>query len=57
MFCRHAAQLKFLIGRPAYLFVGAARVTSEAKAEVDRVSCIRLIPNGARFNVVEPSQP
>ena len=57
MFCRQAAQLKVLIGRPVHLFVGGARVMSEAEAEIDRVSCIKLIPNGARFDVVEPSQP
>ena len=57
MFRRQAAQLKFLIGGPVYLFVGAARILSEAEAEIDRVSCIELIPNGARFDVVEPLQP
>lgn len=57
MFRRQAAQLKFLIGRPVYLFVGGARVMSEAEAEIDRVSCIKIIPNGTRFDVVEPSQP
>lgn len=57
MFRRQAAQLKFLIGPPVYLFVAAAQVTSEAEAEIDRVSCIMLIPNGAQLDVVEPSQP
>ena len=47
VFRRQAAQLEFLIGRPVYLFVGDAQVMSEAEAEIDRVSCIKLIPNGA----------
>lgn len=57
MFRRQAAQLKFLIGRPVYLIVGAAQFMSEAEVEIDKVSCIKLIANGAQFDVVEPSQP
>lgn len=52
IFQRQAAQLRFLRGRSVKLFVGGARMTSEAEAEIDRLSCVRLIPNGARFDVV-----
>ncbi len=56
MFRRQAAQLKFLIGRPVYLLVGAARIMSEAEAEIERVACVKLlISDGARFDVIEPS--
>lgn len=52
MFQRQADQLKFLKGRTVKLFVGGARVTSEAEADIVKVSYVKLIPNGARFEVV-----
>ena len=52
IFQRQAAQLRYLRGRSVKLFVGGARMTSEAEAEIDRLSCVKLIPNGARFDVV-----
>ena len=52
IFQRQAAQLRFLRGRSVKLFVGGSRMTSKAEAEIDRLSCVRLIPNGARFDVV-----
>ena len=37
------------------LFVGGAQVTSDAEAEVEKVSCTKLIfSEDCRFNVLEP---
>ena len=54
LFQRQAAYLSFLSGREVNLFVGGARVMSDAETEVEKVSCVKLVPNGARFDVVEP---
>lgn len=53
-FQRQAGQLKFLRGRKVKLFVGGARVMSDAEAEIEKVSCAKIMQNGGQFDVVEP---